>query len=139
MCHHLMDPAQTQRIHELFRLGYQRPEVQDHIQGIKNYLETEGAILPNSIVIAFEKGLDYQVDKAVGEQSTMGTLHLDIASGRKSGWIVDGQQRVAAMRAAKKDRVSRVRDRIRVDRHIRGARAIHAGQQHQSFAKEPRI
>ena len=34
--------------------GYQRPEIVNHITEIREYLESPSAMLPNSIVIAFD-------------------------------------------------------------------------------------
>jgi len=36
-------------------LGYQRPEVLSHIAEIRAYLESDNPILPNAIVIAFDR------------------------------------------------------------------------------------
>ena len=41
-------------------LGYQRVEVSDHISDIKSYLERQDAILPNSVVIAFQQPLEFE-------------------------------------------------------------------------------
>ncbi len=91
--------------------GYQRPEVLKHIRGIQRYLETAGALLPNAIVVAFDERLRFEALPA-GECSeityaTNGTLvvPVDEAAGEndKPGWIVDGQQRTAAIREARVD------------------------------------
>jgi DGQHR domain-containing protein len=83
--------------------GYQRPEVQDHINEIRMYLERDDAILPNSIVVAFQDELRFEPISAVGKDSQVGTLRIDLSNGEKPGWIVDGQQRVAALRTLKKE------------------------------------
>jgi DGQHR domain-containing protein len=84
-------------------LGYQRPEVQDHIKEIRTYLEREDAILPNSIVIAFQRGIHFDEITQVDKHSSLGTLRIQLLEDEKVGWIVDGQQRVAALRSAKKE------------------------------------
>lgn len=82
--------------------GYQRPEVSSHISEIKRYLESENPMIPNAIVIAFDKTV---VFKAQSEGSTLGELIIPIASDNEQipGWIVDGQQRAAALREAECD------------------------------------
>src|SRR5215210_8582888 len=35
--------------------GYQRPEVLSHIAEIRNYLESEAPMIPNAVVIAFDR------------------------------------------------------------------------------------
>ena len=85
--------------------GYQRPEVQDHISDIRSYIEQPNAILPNSIVIAFQGLLDFEEIKRVDSESSVGTLHIPISEKDKLGWIVDGQQRAAALRTAKKEKM----------------------------------
>lgn len=83
--------------------GYQRPEVQDHINDIRGYIERPDAILPNSIVIAFQGRLEYEEVERIDNASSVGTLRIPITENEKLGWIVDGQQRVAALRTAKKE------------------------------------
>lgn len=83
--------------------GYQRPEVLSHIAEIKQYLESESPMIPNAVVIAF----DSRVKFAVLPKQEMGTVvhgTLTIPTTRdekaKVGFIVDGQQRLAAVRDA---------------------------------------
>ena len=85
--------------------GYQRPEVMSHISEIRNYLESKDPILPNGIVVAFDSTVEYtpsntlQTGAADGEQ---GYLRIPVppAGEPRPGWIVDGQQRAAALRDA---------------------------------------
>lgn len=91
--------------------GYQRPEVQKHIRGIQRYLETANAMLPNAIVVAFDDSVYFEsLSSAVYTDisySTMGILVIPVdeaaENDRKPGWIVDGQQRTAAIREARVD------------------------------------
>jgi DGQHR domain-containing protein len=91
--------------------GYQRPEVQKHIRGIQRYLETANALLPNAIVVAFDEGVSFEPLASSAcldvTYSTLGALVIpvDEAAGddEKPGWIVDGQQRTAAIREARVD------------------------------------
>jgi DGQHR domain-containing protein len=88
--------------------GYQRPEVVSHITQIKDYLESENPLLPNAIVVAFNPTVQFR--PAAGSKpgiSRMGTLVIPVdpecPDSDKPGWIVDGQQRSAALRDARID------------------------------------
>lgn len=85
--------------------GYQRPEVLRHVKAIRDYLESPGALMPNAIVIAFDSRVRFE--PAPGVRASAGSAAGSIvipASERDSpnapGWVVDGQQRVAALRDA---------------------------------------
>ncbi|WP_026424279.1 DGQHR domain-containing protein DpdB, partial [Actinokineospora inagensis] len=87
--------------------GYQRPEVLSHIRAIRRYLESDGAMLPNAIVVAFDKRVEFVPAVMQGESvdySVMGELVIPVDEGqaeeRKPAWLVDGQQRSAAIRDA---------------------------------------
>lgn len=89
--------------------GYQRPEVLNHIRAIQRYLETEDPILPNALVVAF----DARVEFVSSDEGTFGLgyvrsghLLIPLTHGPEwamPGWIVDGQQRTAAIRQARLD------------------------------------
>jgi len=87
--------------------GYQRPEVRSHIGEIKSYLESENPLIPNAVVVAFDSSVRFEAhpnqDGGLGFART-GTLIIpiddDTPEEQKPGWIVDGQQRVAAIREA---------------------------------------
>jgi len=104
----LLDIAQISRIgrnEEAKITGYQRPEVISHIKEIRAYLETESAILPNAIVVAFNTSVTFDPLKYADANKTirhgMLTVPFDNSEGlEKPGWIVDGQQRSAAIRDA---------------------------------------
>jgi DGQHR domain-containing protein len=88
--------------------GYQRPEVLSHIMSIKKYLLSEKPMLPNAIVVAFEDVVKFEpldVEAPLGIQ--IGQLHIPIDSSledhKKPAWIVDGQQRTAALTKAAKE------------------------------------
>ncbi|MGV8118911.1 MAG: DGQHR domain-containing protein DpdB [Candidatus Xenobiia bacterium LiM19] len=91
-------------------LGYQRPEVRYHINEIRDYLESDDPLMPNVIVIAFDERVRFEPSEN-GSSSLpyvrKGTFvipyDLDLEEDKKPGWIVDGQQRVAALREAKID------------------------------------
>jgi len=91
-------------------LGYQRPEVLSHISQIRRYLESDSPMLPNTIVIAFDDRVSFvpsgNGNGDLGQQVRFGTLLVPSAavdSNGKPGWIVDGQQRVAAIQDAALD------------------------------------
>ena len=86
--------------------GYQRPEVLSHIAEIRNYLESEEPILPNAIVVAFNSSVFFRPLKGQDKDNEVKHGHLVIPvplgeSESKPGWIVDGQQRAAAIRDAR--------------------------------------
>jgi DGQHR domain-containing protein len=91
--------------------GYQRPEVLSHIAEIRNYIESENPLIPNSIVVAFNSKVRFEPSESAPATSTYsraGTIVIPIDQSQpdesKPGWIVDGQQRVAAMREARIER-----------------------------------
>jgi DGQHR domain-containing protein len=89
--------------------GYQRPEVLKHIRGIQKYLESPGALLPNAIVVAFDERVRFVPSPGKVRSdlayAVTGTLVVPVdesaAEHEKPGWIVDGQQRTAAIRDAR--------------------------------------
>jgi DGQHR domain-containing protein len=90
--------------------GYQRPEVLKHVKGIQRYLEKPGALLPNAIVVAFDDRVRFEPTEDVQTEvpyAGVGTLVVPVDEtghdGDKPGWIVDGQQRSAAIRDARLD------------------------------------
>jgi DGQHR domain-containing protein len=80
--------------------GYQRPEVLRHVAQIRAYLETSSALLPNALVVALDGGVAFEpAGKGTG-YSRSGTLTIPLGGEEKVGWLVDGQQRAAALREA---------------------------------------
>lgn len=86
--------------------GYQRPEVLSHISGIRKYIESEDAMLPNAIVVAFDSSVAFEPVRSGVDAgySRLGLLTIPLADPETddlpAGWIVDGQQRAAAIRNA---------------------------------------
>ncbi len=74
----------------------------DHVADIRQYLEREHAILPNSIVVAFNQPVHFTEDTPSSEPVRIGRLTIPVGDQEKAGWIVDGQQRTAALRSAKR-------------------------------------
>ncbi len=89
--------------------GYQRPEVHAHIQEIRDYIDGPNPLIPNAIVIAFDSSVRFEADKSSAESawSRNGTLIIPVDGGTrkedKPGFVVDGQQRLAAIREAQRE------------------------------------
>lgn len=88
--------------------GYQRPEVLSHIAEIKRYVESPAPMIPNAIVIAFDPRVRFIPDISNDMRPSFtrpGTLVIpvspDAPAADKPGFIVDGQQRLAAIREAR--------------------------------------
>lgn len=98
--------SRVKRDHDTSLRGYQRPEVLSHIAGIRSYLESADPLLPNALVVAFDRRVRFvptgQLDGV--SRSRPGVLVIPIddrwSDLEKPGWIVDGQQRAAAVREA---------------------------------------
>src|SRR3954454_24505221 len=89
--------------------GYQRAESIAHVKTIRKYLEGEDAILPNALVVAFDSRVRFEADSGPDESGVrVGRLVIPVDDDEpdhaKPGWIVDGQQRSAAIRDADIDR-----------------------------------
>jgi DGQHR domain-containing protein len=88
--------------------GYQRPGVLRHIAEIRRYLDSPEALMPNALTVAFDGRVRFEplpVAAAV-PYACFGELVVpvsDAGTGR-AGWLVDGQQRAAAIAVA--DRAS---------------------------------
>jgi len=89
-------------------LGYQRPGVLSHISEIRSYLESDDPMIPNALVVAFDSRVRFEPDVDQDQSSGLsrtGTLVVPIVGDDdtegRPGWIVDGQQRAAAIRDAR--------------------------------------
>lgn len=94
--------SRAHRVGDDIRLfGYQRPEVQRHIAEIRAYIESERPLVPNAVVIAFRSGVRF-VESAAGPVTRQGVLEIPLTGDGQEpvGFIVDGQQRLAAIRDA---------------------------------------
>jgi DGQHR domain-containing protein len=86
--------------HEL--VGYQRAEVRQHVEEIREYLDTAQVLFPNALILAFEERLVFKRSRGPSIDdglATGGTLDLPLAEGDepRPAWIVDGQQRALAL------------------------------------------
>lgn len=88
-------------------IGYQRPEVINHVREIRRYLdESDGPMIPNAIVVSFTNSVKFEpVEDGKAKDGSLscsvGTLSINIGNSSEQdrpGWIVDGQQRTAAIR-----------------------------------------
>jgi len=78
-------------------LGFQRPQIANHIREIRDYLIKPNAILPNPIVVAFTSGATLEpLTLSDGSHSGLGRLTIDLDA-EEPGLIVDGQQRFTAL------------------------------------------
>lgn len=90
--------------------GYQRPEVLSHIAEIRRYLESPDPMIPNAVVISFDDRVRFvpAAEGPSGSDVRSGFLEIPVdpeaSDEDKPGWIVDGQQRLAAVREAAVDR-----------------------------------
>lgn len=82
-------------------LGYQRPEIDSHIEEIREYLDGQESMLPNALILAFNQPLQFSAEREEGEVS-VGTLDLPVGEKKKPALVVDGQQRFAALRKARR-------------------------------------
>lgn len=88
--------------------GYQRPEVLRHVKAIRSYLESPRALMPNALVVAFDSRVRFMPAGGVpgNADSAVGTVIIPLpgAGEEVPGWVVDGQQRAAALRDARLER-----------------------------------
>jgi DGQHR domain-containing protein len=86
--------------------GYQRPESLPHIASIRRYIESDAPMIPNGIVIAFDRRVKFiaRAGKSSVAYATAGEIVIPLDASTEAdelpGWIVDGQQRTAAIRDA---------------------------------------
>lgn len=88
-------------------IGYQRPEVRQHIQEIVDYLDGEDVVFPNPIILALSPSVRFtgsRGPKVSDGFACAGTIDIPLprANEPKPGWIVDGQQRALALSRAKR-------------------------------------
>ncbi|NJK30914.1 MAG: DGQHR domain-containing protein [Deltaproteobacteria bacterium] len=100
------DISRIKRVQPFELEGYQRPEVIAHIQEIREYIESDAPLIPNSIVIAFDSRVKFKPSSSrkLKTDSRPGKLQIPLGEHGprgKVGFIVDGQQRLAAVRSAR--------------------------------------
>lgn len=88
-------------------IGYQRPEVRQHVQEIVEYLDSDEALFPNPVILAlsprtkFTRSRGPQTGDGLAVSGTLSLPQPDETRG-KPAWIVDGQQRALALAKAKR-------------------------------------
>jgi DGQHR domain-containing protein len=85
-------------------IGYQRPEVRQHVKEITEYLDGDDVLFPNSIIIALPSTVKWTSSRGPNVSdgiSTSGMIEIPLG-GTKPGWIVDGQQRALALSRARR-------------------------------------
>ena len=92
-------------------IGYQRPEVRQHVDEIAEYLDSGEIIFPNPIIIALPSTVKFAASRGPkparitdDEPACNGMLTIPLPGGAepKPGWIVDGQQRTLALARARR-------------------------------------
>jgi len=82
--------------------GFQRPEIKAHVRQIADYLDQDGVLFPNALILALAPGVHFAgkrgtKNRKADASSEAGVLTIPVRTGRKAGWIVDGQQRALAL------------------------------------------
>lgn len=88
-------------------IGYQRPEVRRHVEEIIDYLNTEGALFPNPVILALSSRAKWESSRGPGAGDGLATagkltIPLPAKDKPKPAWIVDGQQRAVALARAQR-------------------------------------
>lgn len=103
----IADISRVSRDDEGLLIGYQRPEVHQHIDNIVEYLDSEDVIFPNSIILALNSDVVFKQSRGpkVGTDSGVtGCLEIPLPTNGqpRPAWIVDGQQRTMALSKIKR-------------------------------------
>lgn len=79
--------------------GFQRKEIQNHVNSIVSYLDNGAVIFPNAIILAFQSPITFKQSRGSSPDGAVsGTMQIPInVNGKKVSWIVDGQQRAFAL------------------------------------------
>ena len=99
----IADISRVERDTQEVLKGFQRPEIQQHVKSITDYLDQGNVLFPNSIILAMSPEVRFSAsrgtrpnrDEGVGQT---GTLTIPVfEAGNRVAWIVDGQQRSLAL------------------------------------------
>jgi DGQHR domain-containing protein len=91
--------------------GFQRTEIKNHVKSITEYLDSKNVLFPNSIILALGKEVEFRQSRGpiptnLIDIAQSGNLTIPLhPEGRRSAWIVDGQQRSLALAKAKNSRI----------------------------------
>ncbi len=88
-------------------VGYQRSSVRQHIRNIVEYLDSDEALFPNSLILAFSSKVRFHPSRhqnVTDPFGAMGTIEIPVPRNgqQRPGWIVDGQQRAIALSMARR-------------------------------------
>ncbi|MGW5051354.1 DGQHR domain-containing protein DpdB [Actinokineospora sp. NPDC004072] len=92
-------------------IGYQRPEKRQHVKQILEYLDGDDVLFPNGLIMALPSTIRWRASTgpSVSDSlATVGTIEIPIASSPdepRPAWIVDGQQRSAALARTRNTRL----------------------------------
>jgi DGQHR domain-containing protein len=83
-------------------IGYQRPEVKNHVNEIADYLSSPNMLLAHPVILSFTSQVEFissRGPKTSDGLAVAGNIKIPrtICNNQKPAWIVDGQQRVLAM------------------------------------------
>jgi DGQHR domain-containing protein len=101
------DISRVARDHGGDLIGYQRPEVRQHIEEIVDYLDGDEVVFPNPIILALAPNTRFTSSrgpKVFDGLACAGTIEIPLpdVDEPKPGWIVDGQQRALALARVKR-------------------------------------
>lgn len=91
--------------------GFQRSEIKNHVKSIVDYLNTADALFPNAIILALGKEVEFRQSRGPNPAHFVDVAHSGnltipvLPEGRRTAWIVDGQQRSLALAKAKNSRI----------------------------------
>ncbi len=79
--------------------GFQRKEIQNHVNSIVEYLDKGSIIFPNALILAFQSELEFKQSRGKSPDGAVsGTLYIPaFTNSKRTAWIVDGQQRSFAL------------------------------------------
>lgn len=110
LVHHFATISRVRRDEEGQLHGYQRPEVLSHIDEIKRFIEGPNPMIPNAVVLAFNSTVRFEPSGTEFHPqgySRPGTLCIpfdeEMNDEDKPAFVVDGQQRLAAVRDSSLD------------------------------------
>lgn len=87
--------------------GFQRPEIQQHVKQIVEYLDSGSVLFPNAIILALAPQVKFTKSRGTKADETVagvepGRLHIPTnVDDDKVAWVVDGQQRSLALAKSK--------------------------------------